>query len=400
MDGAPGFIRLTGEEVACGGIFGAEFAARPAAGAAVVGRAGRGGRRRRGPGPLDALAEIMLPALSRPPCVVEFSGGRDSSAVLAVAVDVARRHGLAEPVALTYRFPGLEEADEATWQERVVGHLAVREWERRELTSELDLVGPLAAPSLRRHGLLAPPLAHLRGLLLAAARGGAAMSGEGGDEVLGPRRLTPVRQVARRAVGLDRRTARAAALSLAPARVRRRAFADVAARMADLPWLRPAPRAALAGRVAEELASEPLDWRRALARHLASPGVTAAVHNYRLLAAEHDVLDVQPLLDPRFAAALAATAGRLGYRDRTTAMEALFGSLLPAVVLRRRSKARFNRAYFNEHSRAFVARFDGTGVDESLVDVDALVEVWQAEEPHAMSFALLQAAWLAAEDRR
>jgi asparagine synthase (glutamine-hydrolysing) len=400
VEGTSGFVRLIDEEVAWGGIFGVPATTGTNAGSRGDPRGGAERPRRRGPGPLDALAEIMLPALSRPPCVVEFSGGRDSSAVLAVALDVARRHGLSEPIALTYCFPGLEEADEQRWQERVIRHVGAPEWERRMLTSELDLVGPVAAPSLRRHGLLAPPLAHLRGLLLEVARGGAAMSGEGGDEVLGPRRLTPLRQVVGRVVGLDRRTARAAFLAVAPTGVRRRGYRHLGARMADLPWLRPAPRAALAARVVEEIATEPLDWRHALARHLASPGVTAAVHNYRLLAAEHEVLDVQPLLDPRFADALAQSAGRLGYRDRTVAMEALFGSLLPLDVLRRRSKARFNRAYFNEHSRAFVARFDGTGVDESLVDVDALVEVWRSEEPHAMSFALLQAAWLAAEDPR
>jgi asparagine synthase (glutamine-hydrolysing) len=52
----------------------------------------------------DALENAMLPALRRSPCFVSFSGGRDSSAVLAVAVEVARRHGLPEPVPATMRF--------------------------------------------------------------------------------------------------------------------------------------------------------------------------------------------------------------------------------------------------------------------------------------------------------
>ena len=47
-----------------------------------------------GLGVRGALEAAVLPALQRPPCLVSFSGGRDSSAVLAVAADVARRHGL------------------------------------------------------------------------------------------------------------------------------------------------------------------------------------------------------------------------------------------------------------------------------------------------------------------
>src|SRR5580700_7079125 len=69
--------------------------------------------------PLVALEEIVLPALLRPPCVVEFSGGRDSSLVLAVATRVATREGLPSPVAFTQHYPGLAEANEDEWQELV-----------------------------------------------------------------------------------------------------------------------------------------------------------------------------------------------------------------------------------------------------------------------------------------
>ena len=47
--------------------------------------------------PLEALEAAVRPALERSPCVVSFSGGRDSSAVLAVATQVARREGLPLP---------------------------------------------------------------------------------------------------------------------------------------------------------------------------------------------------------------------------------------------------------------------------------------------------------------
>ena len=47
---------------------------------------------------LSAVEDAVLPAVSRPPCVVTFSGGRDSSLVLAVATRVARREGLPDPI--------------------------------------------------------------------------------------------------------------------------------------------------------------------------------------------------------------------------------------------------------------------------------------------------------------
>ena len=67
------------------------------------------------PDPLAALGRAVLPALRRPPCVVSFSGGLDSS-VLAVAVRMARWEGLPDPVPVTWRFTGAPRADESSWQ--------------------------------------------------------------------------------------------------------------------------------------------------------------------------------------------------------------------------------------------------------------------------------------------
>ena len=43
--------------------------------------------------PRQALDDVLRPALESGPCFVTFSGGRDSSAVLAAATDLARREG-------------------------------------------------------------------------------------------------------------------------------------------------------------------------------------------------------------------------------------------------------------------------------------------------------------------
>ena len=55
--------------------------------------------------PRAAFEAAILPGLRRSPCLVSFSGGRDSSAVLATATAVARREGLPLPVPITHRFP-------------------------------------------------------------------------------------------------------------------------------------------------------------------------------------------------------------------------------------------------------------------------------------------------------
>ena len=57
--------------------------------------------------PLQALEDAMLEPLQRGACFVTFSGGRDSSAVLAVAARTAERQDLPAPVPITLRFPEL-----------------------------------------------------------------------------------------------------------------------------------------------------------------------------------------------------------------------------------------------------------------------------------------------------
>lgn len=128
---------------------------------------------------------MVRPALLRQPCVVSFSGGRDSSAVLAVAVRLARREGLALPVPVTMRFADAEDTHESDWQELVIRHLGLKEWVRLDLTDELDLLGPISTDVLLRHGLLWPPNSFAHLVILREAPGGSLLTGLDGDGVFG-----------------------------------------------------------------------------------------------------------------------------------------------------------------------------------------------------------------------
>ena len=71
------------------------------------------------------------------------------------------------------------------------------------------------------------------------------------------------------------------------------------------------------------------------------------------------------------------------------------GDLLPSSLLSRRTKGAYNRAFFTKISRGFAEGWDGSGVDEELVDPHALKRAWLKPLPPAPSGTLLQAAWMA-----
>ncbi|WP_416904082.1 asparagine synthase-related protein [Micromonospora echinospora] len=174
-------IRPTGWDVCSGVVLG--HVSPPEAPPRTLHSGPRGGGTEPRPAsPLAALEEAVLPALRRPPCLVSFSGGLDSSLVLAVAVRVARRAGLPEPVPATWRFTGAPRADESDWQDRVVAALGCPSWQVLRADDDLDLTGPVARRMLLRHGLLHPANAHLHLPVVELASGGSVLTGAGGDQ--------------------------------------------------------------------------------------------------------------------------------------------------------------------------------------------------------------------------
>ena len=147
-----------------------------------------------GPTPRALLEQILAEELSRQTCFVSFSGGRDSSALLAVALDVARRQGLPEPVALTLRYSENTDAEESAWQRLVVDHLRPKAWEIVEVAPDAaEFLGPPGVASLRANGLLWPPALHLETGWMGRASGATVITGEGGDEIFGTHRASSVR---------------------------------------------------------------------------------------------------------------------------------------------------------------------------------------------------------------
>lgn len=355
------------------------------------------------PSPRQALEAAIWPALLRAPCVIDFSGGRDSSLVLAVAVHLARREGLPLPVARTRRFGGDDASAEPEWQRSVIDHLGVDDWEIVEYGERLDVVGDLAQAFLRRYGIAFPAPLFVVADSIAAAAGGSHMSGEGGDEVLGLRRSGWARLVVESPRSAahrlrNKRQRRTLVKELAPRPLRQRLYErDQLRSMPGLEWLRPEVGARLARQMGRSFGSEPLDYGEGLAWELAQRVPVVYQHNQRIVAAGHDVLHVDPLLDRGFVEALVRAGGRLGFASRAATMDYVAGDLLPEKLLHRPDKAVFNTAYFTSVARRFVERWDGTGLDTSLVYPDVLRREWSKEVPAANSYMLLQAAWLATE---
>ncbi|WP_299087637.1 asparagine synthase-related protein [uncultured Microbacterium sp.] len=333
---------------------------------------------------LEALIEECLPA---GPCQILFSGGRDSSALLAVATFVARRVGADDPVPVTIRHPDSPESHEIEWQNLVVAHLKLSQHMVLEFRGEQSWLSSAATRSLTEFGLLWPASVHIYGPVFAELRRGSLMTGEGGDLVIEGRRITPLmdavrvrspREVAGRIKRLlgDRRRAH----------LERRELADF------LTWLTPAGRElAMRGRI--DL--EPLRWNRAL-RHLTESRPAVFVHdNLAAMVATQGQRPLNPFAHPRFVAAVARDGGWFGRGARTALMRRFFGDVLSDEVLARRTKAAFNETRWLEPEREFARAWSGAGVPHEFIDVEKLRQEWLSERPRPLSELQLHAAWLA-----
>ena len=350
-------------------------------------------------GAVAALEQSLVRALLHPPCFVSFSGGRDSSALLAIATRAARREGLPEPVPVTARYPSLSQTHEESWQQLVVQHLGLTEWVQQRFTDAADLIGPIACRLMQQHGLQYPHNLHLQAPLIQEARGGSFVTGLGGDEALMPRSRAlavitgNVRPVPRDVLRI--------AAAVAPRRVRRAVLARRP--MLSFPWLHRDANRALGLAWLDDILRLPLRWDARLREWWRARYVHLTIRGTARIALEMDVEVSHPFTDPVFISAFAREGGVRGFSSRTAVMNALFGELLPQDVTRRATKASFNSVLWNRHTRTFVNELSGNDLDaalralrlEPIVDRSLLAGHWSTPSPMANSFLLLQACWLA-----
>jgi asparagine synthase (glutamine-hydrolysing) len=342
--------------------------------------------------PMAALEEVVADPVRRPPCYVAFSGGQDSSLLLAASVHAADTYGCPRPIPITLRFPSHPGADEAHWQRLVLDHLRVDGQVVLE-AEDLDLVGRTATEELRRRGLLFPANSHSLAPLLGEASGGSLLLGLGGDELFGGHRWTRLNDALARRRRVRLRDVARGAVAVLPNRLR---GAILARGPAALPaWLRKDAAVELRRALRTE-ANEPVRFDDFVRWATRARTLVVSRRCLALLSADRGVRVEAPFLDPRFVAALARAGGARGWGDRVSVMRAVAGEVLPAALLDRRRKAYFDAVFFGPASRRFAADWDGTGVDSEVVDPDALRRAWLDPEPDFRSALLLQAAWLEA----
>lgn len=346
----------------------------------------------------EALRSVLRDQVLSGPCVVPFSGGRDSSLILAVACSVAREADAELPTALTFRYPAHPDADEDAWQEMVVDHLArlgLRpSWRIRTIADELDVVGPLMGPLLEESGhSLWPPSVASTVAVAQEAAGATVLSGEYGDGVLGLRRATFLQHaVKRRGRNLSAADWQAIALAAVP----RSAYAlGVRARGWAPSWLTLEGRRRWRQVAAIDARGEPLRWDRSISRSVSSRAGVLGAATFRQLSGRWGARFVAPLADPRVVGALAREGGGRGLGSRTVMTRKLAGGILPEELCARGTKADFSESRFHRHTRAVIGSWHGAGADTRWVDIAALRAAWTSGAVHPLTAGLIQAAWLA-----
>ena len=303
-----------------------------------------------------------------------------------------------DPRALTLVLPEATGYREEPWQTLVLEHLGLPPALAVYPDHEVDLVGEQAAGLIRRIGLLYPPNAITLLPMLDAVGSGTLLTGMGGDEVLSPGRWTPLLDgLARRRPLALRDVGRAAGAVLPPPTRRRWVARRTPA--PDQPWLRPqARRAARAALITES--DEPVRSDAAIRRRACERSVVLTAATIERLGTDRGIDVLSPLSQDPFVSSVARVSGVTGFGSRRAAMHAIAGDALPVALLDRHDKATVRGSFFGPASRSFAERWSGRGLDETLVDPDALRRVWLSDAPDYRASLLLQSAWLHDERTR
>ncbi len=321
----------------------------------------------------DALFDVIGPALECEKCLVAFSGGRESSWLLAAATVAARLRGHRDPIPVTLRFPESASSRAMDLQERVIAHLGLDDWERVEIDDEFEMLGPYARRALTGAGVLFPANAYVFLPLLDRARGGWLLAGGGLTDFFLYWRWSGVADVLARRRRPRRRDVTNIAQALMP---RVRAARSTSRRAETMPWLQEnAARQfdAMAKRRAEDA---PLGFDAALRRQRTHRCQLGTGRSLDALAAFAGARITLPFREDRYLAAVAAGGGPRGWGDRSATLRRLVGDLLPEELFRRSDGRHQRRPHFGAPSRAFGERWSGEGLDKNIVDTDKLRATW------------------------
>jgi asparagine synthase (glutamine-hydrolysing) len=329
---------------------------------------------------------VLVSALNNPPCGVSFSGGRDSSGVLAAATEAARKFELPLPIPVTLRFPGVEGTDEGSFQELVVRHLGLPEWVVIKPGDTLDVTGELATSLTHRHGLLYPANIHFHAPIFEALSGGTVITGLGGDEMLEANSNHDLAAMLRG----KRLPSQALMRQLVKRYLLRERVRNQIRRDHErlFPWLVPDARHELLERIVRWLEKDHL-W--------ADKQLTSFTYRMRYLhkakadvaqlGADYGVDVVHPYLDRGFVGAIAARTGRVGPESRMEVMGSLYGDLLPPGNIQRTSKAMFDGVFWTSLAQEASQRFD-VDLLPDLIDAAALLEFWRSDQPKGATFLI------------
>jgi asparagine synthase (glutamine-hydrolysing) len=321
-----------------------------------------------------ALFSVMEPALASGRCLVAFSGGRESSWILAVATAGAREHGYPDPVPVTFRFAGGATTHATVLQEQVVSHLGLEDWEHVEIGDEFEMLGSYARRALAEAGVLFPANLFVFLPLLARARGGWLLAGGGLTDFLLYWRWAGLADVFARRRRPRRRDARDLADAVLPWRAQ--GTLPASRRAATMPWLREDAARAFDALAVRRATDVPLSFEAALREQRTHRCHLGTERSLNALATASGARLSMPLRDDRFMAAFASVGGRHGFGNRSSIMERVVGHLLPENLGRSSDGNHPNRVFYGDASRAFVERWSGNGLDTGVVDPGRLRSLW------------------------
>lgn len=344
----------------------------------------------------EVLIDLIQQRLDDGPVYVQFSGGCDSSLVLSAAVVACRRCDHDAPIPISFRYPLLPETDENDFQALVLDFLKLPQGRIESITSEFDLVGPAAQRGLRELGLVWPAPVVACADVFRSLPPGLVLSGEGGDEVMGPRRIAGVFRAAEMLrQGRLKSTAGNLAVALGPSALRTRAMMRSGGMVGE--WIAANEADRFVSRIGETYGSEPLLPSRYAKYYARLSSSALAFHQITAIMNWAGQQYCAPIMEHAFVVGVNDLTPASDLRNRYRVLGRHFSEHLPPEIVKRTTKRYMQAVYFNEHAREFARHWDGQ-IDDEAVDGRLLRNHWVTAERDGVwsqTFLLLQSAWLA-----